>query len=97
LPPNIFTSNLELPFVSIKDVGLVYSQSATIPDWVVQKDQCKIYKATFNIDTSESKFFEQMLNEYLMYLEFSFDINSDVINNSHIDVPQNDLDNFINE
>jgi hypothetical protein len=68
-----------------------------IPDWVIQKEYCKIYKTTFNIDTNESKFFDQTLIEYLMYLEFSFDINTDVINNSGIDVSQTDLDGFISE
>jgi hypothetical protein len=32
-----------------------------------------------------------------MYLEFSFDINTDVINNTEIDVSQQDLDSFISE
>lgn len=97
LPPNIFSAFLELPFADVKDISLSYVASAKIPDWIVQKDSCKVYKTSFSIDTNESKFFEQVLTEYLMYLEFSFDVNSDVINDSNIDVSQSDLDGFISE
>lgn len=97
LPPNIFNACLELPFADIKDIQLLYVASGNIPSWVTQKENCKIYKSTFSIDTNESKFFDQILTKYLMYLQFSFDINTNVVNNSSIDVTQSDLDSFILE
>jgi hypothetical protein len=97
LPMNLLTTDITLPFATIDDISLKYNPKADIPTDISFKKYCQVYQSSIAIDVGDSKFFQQSLTNYNMYLLFDFKCNSDVANKATFNNPDYSTADFMNE
>jgi hypothetical protein len=88
---------MELPFASLTTYTLDLKNDAVILDDVNQKEFCKVYHLSMMIDTGDSEFFNQMLVEYNMYLKFNYSMDMDILNDAHMSMTNDKINQVITE
>jgi hypothetical protein len=94
LPNNLLTSSIQFTFGELENITINKSNNE-IPNFVEQKNLCQVYTTKIAIDASE--IYKQQLNDYCINFNFSFNYDSEVINNTLKGIPQTILDSFTNE
>lgn len=97
LPLNVFSLDLSTQFSELTGLNINVTTLEYVPDWIVQKNYCTAYSLTFNIDTNDSKFFEQILTNYDLYFNFKLEVDSQILSNAKLELDQNEFDEFVNE
>ncbi len=97
LPLNIFSVSLSTQFCEITDLIINPVQISQTPTWVKQKEYCTPYTLTFNLDTNDSKFFQQLISNYKINLLFKLNIDTSILNNAKVELDQDEYDQFITE
>jgi len=82
---------------NIQNCSINIDKYAQIPDYINDYDECVVYSTQVVIDVTSSELLDQKLVNYLLNLNFKFNVNTDAINNQLISVEQLELDEFINE
>ncbi len=97
LPLNVFNLTLSTQFCEITDLTINPSNIEQIPQWVQQKEYCTAYSLSFNLDTNDSKFFQQALEKYNIQLQFKMGVDTNVLNNAKVELDQDEYDQFVTE
>lgn len=97
LPVNTLLANVSLPFCEVKKTTLSLNKTSKIPDFVIDKTTCDLYQTSFMVDTSTNTFFDCQLTNYQMYMNITFTIDEESLNNAKLDNNPNEIDKFINE
>ena len=97
LPTNTFNVNLSTQFTQISDISINAEAEQKAPDWVTQKDYCTKYTCTFEIDTNDSKLFQDPLTNYSILLNFSLNIDNAILDRADVGLDQYEYNEFISE
>lgn len=97
LPLNTFSVSLSTQFCEISDLSINPTSISQVPNWVIQGNYCTPYSLTFNIDLNDSKFFQELLNNYKIDLTFKLSIDTTILNNSKVELDQDEYNQFVTE
>lgn len=95
LPLNMLEFSLSLPFGKIDNVSM--SQLIDQKENWNKHPHYQTFHSTFEIDVSTANFQNQKLTNYQMWMNFNFNINSDIVNNNDFSSSNGNLNWFIRE
>lgn len=97
LPINVFNVNLSTQFMQISNISINPEPQQKAPDWVIQKDCCTKYTCNFEMDTNDSKLFQDPLINYSILFNFSLNVDNSILDQAGISLDQYEYNEFISE
>lgn len=97
LPTNVFLINYDTPFAQLTDLTLNIKWTSEFPDFVIDPNSCTLYNVQFNIDTSNSEYFNNKFINYQFNLNTLFKVDEEVINTANLDNNPSDVNKFMSE